>query len=121
MKNIKVMEFHQGQAIAVNTYVSIMANACEVVLSHTDEPSKKDSFFWDFASLVQDKTMDKVALANEMIKEVSMKNGEYLKGDFMDLEFPASQYLWFINIHNKAVESAHLMMSFNSTDLTIIQ
>ena len=118
---LKKIDFHEGQAVAVNTYVSIMANACEVVTSHLSNPSYHDNIFFDFETLAQDKTMDKVDLANEMIKEITMDNGAYLRGDFKDLGLSTDKFVWFENMHNLAIKVAFEMMSFDSADLTIIK
>lgn len=118
---LKKIEFHQGQAVAVNTYISIIANACEVVTSHLSEPWEHDNIFYDFETLAQDKTMDKVDLANEMIKEITMDNGAYLRGDFKDLGLSTDKYIWFESVHNLAIKTALRIMNFNNVDLTIIK
>lgn len=118
---IKYVEFNKNQKLAVDTYVSTMKNACKVVLSHISESDRENSFFNDFVTLAEDKTVDKVSLANEMIKEVSTNHGNYLKGDFVYSELPSSQYLWFINIHNKTIELVDEMLSYCDADLTRIK
>lgn len=118
---LKKIDFHEGQAVAVNTYVSIMANACEVVTSHLSNPSYHDNIFFDFETLAQDKTMDKVKLANEMIKEVTCKNGAYLLADFKDIDMSGTDCLWFKQLHNQAIEAAFRMLNFRDIDLTIIK
>lgn len=118
---IKYVEFNKNQKLAVDTYVSTMKNACRVVLSHISESDRENSFFNDFVTLAEDETVNKVSLANEMIQEVSMNRGNYLKGDFVYSELPSSQYLWFINIHNKTIELAEEMLSYCDVDLTRIK
>jgi hypothetical protein len=118
---IKYVEFSKDQKLAVNTYVSAMKNACKVVLSHIDESDREDTFFNDFVTLAEDETVNKVSLANEMIKEVSKNHGNYLRGDFAYSELPSGQYLWFINIHNKAIETAKVLLSYWDSDLTWVK
>lgn len=121
---IKTIKFHAGQAVAVNTYLNIMVNACEVVYSHGTADLMKDTFFKDVIDLANDKAMDKVALANEIQLEIVAKyqgqEGAYLKADFKNVGM-LDKFVWFENIHNTAIKAAHELMSFNSTDLTIIK
>ena len=118
---IKYVEFNKNQKLAVDTYVSTMKNACKVVLSHVDESDREDTFFNDFVTLAEDKTVNKVSLANEMVKEISKNHGNYLRGDFAYSELPSGQYLWFINVHNKAIESAEVLLSYWGSDLTWVK
>lgn len=121
---IKTIKFHPGQAVAVNAYLNIMTNACWVVYSHGTPDLMKNTFFKDVIDLSNDKMADKVGLANDIQDEISAKyqgrQGAYLEGDFKDVDM-LDKYVWFVHIHNSAIELVHDLLSFSSTDLTIIK
>lgn len=122
---IKTIKFNRGQAVAVNTYLNIMNNACEVIYSHCKADTMKNTFFKDVKDLLNDRTMDNVTLANEIVYEVTTsyngQAGAYLKADFEEIGMSEEAFEWFVNVHNQAVETVKTLKNFSGTELTIIK
>ena len=114
---LKKIEFHQGQAVAVNTYNTIMINAFQ--LMQATATNFKGSIFDDFINLYNDKTQDKVELANEINREMTAEyqgnQGLYAKAD---LKEAGSEYTfeWLANVNNKASETVR---AFNKVNFSI--
>ena len=114
---LKKIEFHQGQAVAVNTYNTIMINAFQ--LMQATATNIKGSIFDDFINLYNDKTQDKVELANEINREMTAEyqgtQGLHAKAD---LKEAGSEYTfeWLANVNNKAIETVR---AFNKVNFSI--
>lgn len=122
---IKTIKFNRGQAVAVNTYLNVINNACEVIYSHCNADKMNNTFFKDVQDLANDRTMDKTTLANEIVGEITDtyqgEAGAYLKADFKEIGLSEEAFEWFVNVHNQAVETVKALKSFNSTEFTIIK
>lgn len=114
---IKTIKFHPGQAVAVNTYNTIMVNAFWLI--QATATNFKGSIFDDFITLYNDKTQDKVELANEINEEITMsyhgKPGAWAEADLKDMGSKYT-YEWLANINNKAIETVR---AFNEVDFSI--
>ena len=112
-------EFYAGQAVVVNTYNTIMVNAFQ--LMQATATNFKGSIFDDFINLYNDKTQDKVELANEINREMTAEyqgnQGLYAKADLTEAGIKYT-FGWLANVDNKAIET---VKAFKSTDLTIIK
>lgn len=112
-------EFYAGQAVVVNTYNTIMVNAFQ--LMQATATNFKGSIFDDFINLYNDKTQDKVELANEINREMTAEyqgnQGLYAKADLKEAGIKYT-FEWLANVNNKAIET---VKAFKSTDLTIIK
>ena len=117
---IQTIKFNSGQTIAVNTYNTIMANACEVVTSHLSRPNLKDNIFWDFETLTNDRTMNKVDLANEIQSEIVAADGAYLRADFKELDLDDGCAEWFIDMHRQAFGAVRELMSFSGVNVSVV-
>lgn len=119
MKAIK-KEFYQGQAIATNTYNSIMINAFWMIKLDTKADKFKASEFDDFITLFNDKTQDKTELANMINDEITHsydgEAGAYVKEELKQVE-TSYNYEWLANINNKAIET---VKAFNNIDFSIL-
>lgn len=118
---MKTIKFDQISPAAVNTYIIIMANACEVVTSHLSKPNQDNNYFYDFETLAQDEAMNKVDLANDIQDEITAMNGAYLRADFENLGFNGTKFVWFRNLHNQAMEMIMTLTGFTDVDLTILR
>lgn len=122
---IKTIKFNRGQAVAVNTYLNIINNACEVINSHCKADKMNNTFFKDVQDLLNDRTIDNTTLVNEIVSEITDtyqgQAGAYLKADFEEIGMSEEAFEWFVNVNNQAVETVKALMSFNNTEVTIIK
>lgn len=112
-------EFCQGQAVAVNTYNTIMVNAFWLIKMDTKPQDFKGSIFDDCIALFNDKTEDKTELANEINGEIvdayQGEQGVYAREDLKEVKTKYS-YEWLANINNKAIET---IRAFSKVDFSI--
>lgn len=122
---IQSIKFNAGQAVAVNTYLSIMGNAFQWLDTQSRGKLPEDSFFMDALTLMSDKTMDKTDLANEIVRELTDdykdQKGAYLMGDLKAAGFGEDVFDWLVSMHNEAVKTVKALKSFGGVSVTVIK
>lgn len=121
---IETMKFNEGQAVAVNTYLSIMGNAFSWLQAQSRGKLPEDNFFMDALTLIDDKTMDQTDLANEIIREFTDdyhdQRGAYLMGDLQAVGLAAA-FDWLVSMHNQAISTVKALKSFGGVSVTVIK
>ena len=122
---IETIKFNAGQAVAVNTYLTIMGNAFQWLDTQSRGNLPEDSFFRDAVTLMDDKTMDKTDLANEIVLELTDDYKDqrcaYLMGDVKAAWFGEDAFEWLVSVHNQAVATVKTLKGFDGVDLTIVK
>lgn len=122
---IETIKFNAGQAVAVNTYLTIMGNAFQWLDTQSRGNLPEDSFFRDAVTLMNDKTMDKVDFANEVVREFTDdykdQKGAYLAGDVKAAGFGEDAFEWLVSMHNQAISTVKALKSFSGVSVTVIK
>lgn len=122
---IESIKFNAGQAVAVNTYLNVIANSFEWLFTHGRGRCLADSFFADVVTLMTESTMDKTDLANEIVREFTDdyhdQKGAYMKADVKEAGFGEDVFDWLVRMHNQAIETVKTLKSFGGVSVSVIK
>lgn len=122
---IESIKFNAGQAVAVNTYLNVIANSFEWLFAHGRGRCLADSFFADVVTLMDDSTMDKADLANEVVREFTDdykdQKGAYMMEDLKAAGFGEDAFDWLVSMHNQAISTVKALKSFGGVSVDVIK